>query len=114
MRMALTAIGILAALHPALAAGLTIVPISPAPGQILYVGDTVAVKLGTTPGAACYVDIRVAGAAATVHKSAERAGADGTVSWPADDMNSTGTREVTAWCSLNGEHAEKHWTFSVN
>ena len=114
MRMVLTAIGILATLHPAWAAGLTIVPISPAPGQILIVGDSATVSLRTTPGAVCYVDVHVAGASSSAHKSATRAGDDGLVSWPPDDLNGTGTREVTAHCSLNGEHAEKHWTFSVN
>lgn len=114
MRIALTAVGILAALHPAWAAGLTIIPISPAPGQRLSVGDDAAVSFRTTPGAVCYADIRVVGAARSAHKSAERAGDDGLVSWPPDIVNTTGTREVTAYCSLNGEHAEKHWTFSVD
>jgi hypothetical protein len=113
MRMALTAVGILAALQPAWAAGLTIIPISPAPGEILPVGESAAVSLRTTPGAVCYADIHVAGAAAPVHKSAARAGDDGLVTWLPDNVNSSGKREVTAHCSLNGEHAEKHWTFSV-
>jgi hypothetical protein len=115
MRIALTAaaVALMAAPAAAWGAGLTITPVSPAPGDVLRVGDTAALVLRTAPGAVCYADIQVSGAATSVHKSAERAGENGVVSWRPDDMNSTGTREVTASCTLNGERAQIRWTFSV-
>jgi hypothetical protein len=114
MRTALTvAVVTLAALPGAWAAGFTIYPISPAPGQVLTVGDSIAVILRTTPGAVCYADVLVTGAARPDHKAAARADADGLVSWQPDDISTTGTREVTAYCALNGEHTQRSWTYSV-
>jgi hypothetical protein len=112
MRTVLAATVILTMVRTACAAGLAIYPVSPSPGEVRSVGDSTAVVLRTAPGAVCYVDIHAPGTPA-VHKAAERAGADGTVSWAPDELNSSGKRELTAYCSLNGEHVQRQWTYSV-
>jgi hypothetical protein len=115
MRTAVTvALVMLAAASPAAwGAGLQIIPISPPQGAVMTVGDSTAVILRTSPGAVCYADVRITGAARLDHKAAERANADGMVSWPEEQISTVGTREVTAYCALNGEHAQKIWTYSV-
>jgi len=47
------------------------------------------------------------------HSPASHAGADGIVSWQGENANETGTREVTARCTLNGETVVREWTYSV-
>jgi hypothetical protein len=113
MRTALTLAALTLAAAAAWGGGLQIIPISPGDGQVLSLGDDLAVKLRTAPGALCYADIRVAGGAAFTHKGAERAGGDGIISWAADQISTVGTREITAYCALNGEHAQRRWTFLV-
>lgn len=113
MRMVLTVAVILAASCAVWGDELTVKPISPAPGDRQYIGQSSTLILRTAPGALCSVDIHVVGTSVTTHETAKRAGADGIVSWPPEDVNTPGDREATARCTLNDQHAQIQWTYSV-